>query len=272
MPHRPNGRPKWVEMIGRILLAIPMLFGVSYAQADWDIGGGLEHYQWVEYPVGVKGTPKEGGPRFALFLNWAQEAEHGLQFAWRAKLYGGTVNYDTFFINNGAPVSTKADYLGISNEAQLFYRDHLGGYQLDYLGGLGLDYWRRTIRNTGFNQIEDYSATFVRAGLRLSKSRREAGLHGEFGIKYPLGIRENAYLTSLGYTSNPQISPKGLVSGYAEIGYRINATFDVVGYYDSWRLGRSENVIAYDAAGTAWLIHQPKSNMDALGIKLLVSF
>jgi hypothetical protein len=258
-------------MIGRILLAISLLTAIS-AQAAWDVGVGLENYQWVEYPERINGTPKETGVRSALFVNWTQEGGQGALFAWRAKLYSGTVNYDTFLVSTGAPVSTQTDYSGVASEGQLFYRDDLGNYNLDYLGGLGLDYWRRSIRNTGFNQIEDYSILFMRAGVRLLKPGRGAGLHGECGIKYPVATREDAHLTSLGYTSNPTLSPKGEVSGYAELGYRINARFDVVGYYDSWRFGRSVNVMANDAAGATWLIHQPKSNMDAVGIKLLVSF
>jgi hypothetical protein len=259
-------------MIGRILLTISMLAVISAAQAAWDVGGGLEDYRWTEYPEGFNGTPKETGMRSALFVNWTQEGDQGALFAWRAKLYGGTVNYDTFLISNGTPVSTKTDYGGAASEGQMLYRANLGAYKLDYLGGLGLDFWRRSIRNTGFNQIEDYAILFMRAGLRLAKSKREAGFHGECGFKYPVSTWEDAHLESMGYTSNPSLSPKGEVSGYAELGYRINARFDVLGYYDSWRFGRSADVMATDTAGNAWLIHQPKSSMEALGIKLLVSF
>lgn len=248
---------------------------MSSAHAAWEVGGGLEHYQWIEYPEGFNGTPKEVGMRSALFVNWTQEGEQGPLFSWRAKLYGGTVNYDTFLISNGVPVTTKTDYIGVASEGQLFFRDDLGGYKLDYLGGLGLDFWRRSIRNSGANQIEDYSVWFLRAGLRLAKARRETGFHGECGFKYPISVQENAYLDSAGYTSNPILSPTGELSGYAELGYRINAELDLVGYYDSWRFGRSANVRANkptDPAGSYWLIHQPKSSMDALGLKLLVSF
>lgn len=258
-------------MIERILLMTFMIAVTSSVQAAWDVGAGLEDYQWKEYPDGNTGTPKEYGVRSALFVNWAQEKDQGLLLAWRAKLYVGTVNYDTFLISNNAPVSTKTDYSGASSEGQFFYRDNLGAFRLDYIGGLGLDTWRRRIRNSGGDQIEDYSILFMRAGLRLAKSRLEAGFHGELGIKYPVSTRENAHLDSAGYTSNPSLSPKGAVSGYAEFGYRINARFDVVGYYDSWRFRRSDNVTVTNSVGSYW-VWQPKSNMDALGAKLLVSF
>lgn len=259
-------------MIKRVLLLISILTVATYAQAAWDVGGGLEDYQWKEYPTDIPGTPKESGIRSALFVNWTQDNDQGLLLAWRAKLYGGTVNYDTFQISNNAPVSTKTDYSGAASEGQLIYRHNLGAYKLDYLGGLGSDAWRRRIRNGGGDQIEDYSILFLRAGIKLAKSRHEAGFHSELGIKYPVSTRENAHLDREGYTSNPSVSPKGALSGYAEIGYRINARFDVMGYYDSWRFGRSDNVTAINTTGTTYSIWQPKSNMDALGAKLLVSF
>ena len=90
-----------------------------------------------------------------------------------------------------------------------------------------------------------------------------------------MSTREDAHLYNSGYTTNPSLSPKSAVSGYAEFGYRINTRFDVVGYYDSWRFAQSANVTTNkpsDPPGTYWLIYQPKSNMDALGAKLLISF
>jgi hypothetical protein len=266
-------------MIKRALLLFSILAVATSAQAAWDIGGGLENYQWKEYPDPPSGNPKESGLRSALFVNWTQEKDQGLLLAWRAKLYVGTVNYDTFVMCNcasdGAPVSTKTDYSGAASEGQLVYRYNLGAFKLDQVGGLGLDTWRRRIRNGGGDQIEDYSILYLRAGLKLAKSRYEAGFHGELGIKYPVSTRENAHLDSEGYTSNPAISPKGAVSGYGELGYRINSRFDLVGYYDSWRFGRSADVRANkpaDPPGSYWVIYQPKSNMDTLGVKLLVSF
>jgi len=265
-------------MIKRILLLVLLIFATPVALAAWNLGGGLESYQWQEYPQGSTGTPKESGPRAAFFANWTQEGI-GPLFAWHAKVYGGTVNYDTFAMcncaSNGAPVSTQTEYRGVANEGQFFYRDDLGDYKLDYIGGLGLDTWRRRILNYGGDQIEDYSIFFARAGVRLGKARTEAGFHGEFGLKYPVSTNEDAHLYSAGYTTNPSLSPKGAISGYAEFGYRINTRFDVVGYYDSWRFAQSANVIANkptDPPGSYWLIYQPKSNMDALGAKLLISF
>lgn len=256
-------------MFGRFLLATTVLTATPSAQAAWDIGVGPEAYQWIEYPTDTSGNPKEFGMRLGLFVNWTQEGDQGLLAAWRAKVYAGTVNYDTFDIDTGKPTSTTTDYLGVASEPQLFYRYNLGAYKLDQLAGIGLDNWRRRI---GGNQIEDYSVLYLRAGLRLARSRREAGFHGELGLKYPVSIGEDAHFESLGYTSNPPLSPKPALSGYAEVGYRINSTYDLLGYYDSWRFNRSDDVAVTNTAGATKPFYQPKSNMDALGIKLLVSF
>lgn len=261
-------------MTARILLAVSLLAVTFSAYPAWEAGAGLEAFRWVEYPD-KWGNPRESGPRSALFLNWTEDGDGGGLFAWRAKLYGGTVSYDTFLNSNGTPVSTKTDYNGASSEAQMFYRDELAAYQVDYLGGLGLDFWRRSIRSGGSDQVEQYTILFARAGLRFARSLQQPGFHGEFGIKYPAWTRENAFLGSIGYTSNPYLSPKGLASGYAELGYRFDTRFDVVAYYDSWRFGRSADVRTNkpsDPPGVYWLIYQPKSSMDVLGMKLLVTF
>ncbi len=132
-------------MIKHTILLICALLATSSAQAEWNLGGGLEHFQWQEYPIGSSINPKESGPRAAFFANWTQEGI-GPLFAWHAKVYAGTVNYDTFLTSNGAPVSTQTEYRGVANEGQFFYRDDLDNYKLDYIGGLGLDTWRRRIR------------------------------------------------------------------------------------------------------------------------------
>ena len=86
-------------MINRVLLLVSILLITHSAQAEWAIGTALEEYRWVEYPAKFSGTPRECGPRSALLVNWTQESDRGLLLAWRAKIYGGTVNYDTFLID-----------------------------------------------------------------------------------------------------------------------------------------------------------------------------
>jgi hypothetical protein len=259
-------------MFSRILLAFAVLAIVPHANAEWDVGGGMESYQWMESPSGYSGSPRERGPRLAAFVSWTQDRDAGALFGWRAKIYGGTVDYDTFEISTGNPVSTQTEYGGSSSEGQMIFRNGMGGYRMDKVLGLGLDSWTRRIRNGGGYQVEDFSILFLRAGLRIHPGAGMAGFHGEMGIKYPAATREDAHLDELGYTSNPMLKPKGALSGYAEIGYRINARFDIAAYYDSWRFDASDAVIVRDGAGVPWYVLQPISRMDALGVKLLASF
>lgn len=256
-------------MTARIILAIGMSILTASAQAGFSLGLGQESYRWVEQISGNNGSPTESGARSALFLDWTPARDQGFMIGWRAKLYGGTVNYDTFTISTGAPVSTQTDYAGRAVDVYVFYRASHG---IDYLAGIGDDTWRRSIRNGGGSQIEDYSVAIGRAGLRFGVSKSKAGLHGELGVKYPFATKEDAHLTSMGYTSNPMLSPKGAASGYAELGYRIAERIDVVGYYDSWRFKQSDSVTVSDTAGKRWYVYQPTSSMDAVGIKLLYLF
>ncbi len=50
-------------MTGRILLATALLVSSATTWAAWDAGVGMEDYQWIEYPEGINGTPRETGLR-----------------------------------------------------------------------------------------------------------------------------------------------------------------------------------------------------------------
>lgn len=257
----------------RILFAslVAMLALPAVARAEWNAGIGPEYYNWTEYPSGSAINPKESGPRYSLFVNWTQDRARGVLAAWRAKIYYGRVSYDTTVIATGAPVSTHSQYSGAASELQLLYRTAAGTFNFDYLAGMGLDTWSRTIENVGFNQVEDYSILYMRAGINLGQPAQEPGFHGGLGLKYPLVTSEDAHLDQLGAYSNPSLSPGSEVSGYAEFGYRINRIFDVVGYYDSWRFSQSPYVYVGTPAGVA-AVWQPKSSMNTVGIKLLAFF
>ena len=241
------------------------------ACAELSMSAGLEGFNWKEEIPGEAIKPRESGMREAFFVDWVQEGDKGVLFAWHAKLYSGRVKYDTSTMNAGTPVSTHTNYSGAFSEVQAFYRAEAGANRLDLLAGAGLDSWERAIENSGFNQIEDYAILYLRLGVGLNAPEHMRGFHGGVGLKYPLSTLENAHLDKLGYYSNPMLHPGRAISGYAEIGYRINRMFDVVGYYDSWRFKQSDAVTVSDAAGL-WSVIQPKSSMNVLGVKLNVSF
>ena len=260
-------------MLNKIISAafVALITCSTESIAGMSFGTSLERYHWQEYTNNGPFFPTEAGNRYAINLNWVQDAEKGLLYGYRGRFYTGRVHYDTYYQMSHMPVSTNTSYSGGSHEGQLYYRTNMMGLKLDFVGGLGLDAWQRSIANGDMQQIEDYMILFVRGGINLDHPFNGAGFHGGGGLKYPVWAAENAHLQKRGYYSNPTIHPGKATSPYAEIGYRINQDWDIVGYYDSWRFKQSDAVITANSSGT-WLIWQPKSNMDAYGIRAMFSF
>lgn len=249
-------------------LALIVLFTAPVARAEWDGGVGIEHYTWEEALQSPPLTTRENGSRYALHLQWQENGDSGLLYGYRGKLYNGRVDYDTYTQIGYTPVSTYTDYSGMTHEGQLISRNYLGSYRLDYVGGLGWDSWRRAVSG---NQIEDYSVWFVRTGINVDQPAQGAGFHGGGGLKLPLRTSEDAHLDSAGFSANPELSPGRSVSLYAELAYRTNSYWDIVGYYDSWRFKQSDPVYATQGS-TLYSIVQPQSSMNAFGLKAMHSF
>lgn len=268
-----NAYYRKIKMFPKIIPAILIAMTVFShgAHAALSVGAGLEDYHWQETIDGAPLSPTETGLRYAINLNWMQDGSHGLLFGYRGKLYAGRVHYDTYYQGTSTPVATTTRYSGVRHEGQLAYRTDAADYKLDYIGGLGLDTWQRSINNNGFNQIEDFLVIYLRGGINLGRPSHEAGFHGGGGLKYPVAIWEDAHLDSMGYDSNPILLPKPDISLYAELGYRINNRWDVIGYYDSWRFKQSDIVIT-SSGGTLYGIYQPESSMDAYGLRVMYSF
>lgn len=263
-------------MSTRILAATVLAAALSStpAHAELDVGAGIEHYTWEETLQDSSLRPKEDGFRYALHLKWTESGNSGLLYAYNAKVYSGRVAYDTYTLVGNTPVSVNTDYIGMTHEGQLIFRDRLDNYRLDYVGGLGWDSWRRNINRS---QIEDYSVWFLRAGFTLDLPRQAAGFHGGGGLKVPIYTIEDAHLDSLGFSSNPQLSPGKGVSLYAELAYRASKYWDIVGYYDSWRFSQSDPVYVTTrdttlCGSTQCSIVQPQSGMNAFGLKAMLSF
>lgn len=252
------------------------------AHAAWEAGAGVETYLWQEYTTGTNGIaekPTERGPRLALHLNWTQDGEQGLLFAYYGKLYAGQVNYDTYNLHPDTPnipdtpLSTTTLYLGAAHEARILYRNNLASHYLDFVGGIGWDNWRRVIDS----QIEDYFILYLRGGINFDQHAHGTGWHGGGGLKLPIWTRENAHLTDQGFTSNPLLEPGKDISLYAELGYRIDSHLNVVAYYDSWRFKQSDLRTSNQFSTTyqswkTYQIWQPKSSMDLLGVRAMYAF
>ncbi len=262
-------------MLNRILAATLIVWSAfpTAANAEWSIGAGLEGYRWQEFIAGRSETPLETGVRSTVNAEWTQDGDYGWLYAYRGKLYFGQVHYDTFYQQTYTPVSTTTQYGGVAHEVQIFHRTDAGQYKLDYVSGLGLDTWRRAIENNDYFQIEDFLIMYLRGGFNIGQPGHGAGLHGGGGLKYPVTTWEDAHLDSIGYSSNPILQPGKDISFYAQLGYRINARWDMVAYYDSWRFKQSPTVTATKISdGKLYNIYQPKSSMDAFGLRVMYLF
>ena len=64
-------------------------------------------------------------------------------------------------------------------------------------------------------------------------------------------------------------------SGFFQLGYRLNNRWDLIGYYDSYRFSQSDSVRVTAIRffpGTNFSLIQPRSSMDAFGVKLQYTF
>lgn len=248
--------------VRRVFLGVAFCLLSGGAHAGWSLSADLESFKW-----GEAGTPSvtEKGARYGLSWGFIQARPAGWQFAYRGQFRRGTVDYTGAFLFTGQPATARTRYTGLVNEAQGIYRfPQSPGVEL--VGGLGYDYWERSISD----QREDYSVVFARLGLNVDP-RASGGWFGGGGLKLPVRVSEDAHLDELGFDHNERLRPKGRVSLYAQAGYRFTPRWSLIGYYDGYRFGESNQVRA-TSAGTQFLVFQPASNADSYGLRLEYSF
>src|SRR5262245_11546405 len=151
----PKARPPSARMLRR-LLALAAL-APACAQAEFLVGAGAEYFRWHE-----SGTPAvtEEGYMGALAVTYLQDKDAGTLFAYRGRLWGGSVDYQGATLFGGTPVESTSRYTGIGNELQARYRKaSKNGSSLDGVFGAGLELWRRELSS---EQKEDYSVAYLR--------------------------------------------------------------------------------------------------------------
>jgi hypothetical protein len=245
---------------------LSLLFAAT-AHAELTVFAGIEYFNWRE---DTSPSVKETGPLLAGGLSWIQDKDKGILFGYRGQVYFGQVNYDGADLFTGQPVSTNVNYFGLLNEGQLRYRFGAGADRhVDAVLAAGADFWRRQFSDS--DQAEDWAVIYARLGAELGPSAGKPGFMAALGLKYPVYTHENANLTDIGFDQNPTLTPGKDWSAYANIGYRFNRHWGVMGYYDSYRFQQSSNVQA-TRNGTQYFVFQPKSSMDVAGVQVLYSF
>ena len=75
----------------------------------------------------------------------------------------------------------------------------------------------------------------------------------------------------MGFTTHRRLPPGKDFSFYSTLGYRVENSWDIVLYYDSYRFEESNNVAVTDGVTTV-LVSRPKSPQDQIGLKVQHTF
>lgn len=232
---------------------------LSVARAQWSVDAAVERFDWREHtsPIQVRET----GPRFAGGVGFSQPRESGPLLAYRGRVYFGNVDYDgSFLLDAAQPAQGVSTYLGTAQAAELRYR---WPATLDAVAGLEYETWRRRL---SASQREEYRIL----SLRLGAERLPADAspwYASGGIRFLLGTGEIATTPIGNAVYRLSFSPGRGTSPFVSLGRRVASRVMLVGYWDSIRLGRS-NQIAIGGSGNL-VAYQPKSDMNLVGLRVV---
>ena len=241
------------------------------AHAELSVGLSVEQFTWAEKSDSGVQLLRERGPRHVANLEWTNTNNPDFSCGYIGKWYLGKVDY-VGRMQTGTPFTTTTAYDGSSHEFRLNFHSHIKQHSLDYVAGIGLDTWKRAINNRPrMNPVERFELFYLRAGVSIP-SGIEPGLYFSGGLKYPIQITEKVDGPSNGLDSGVTLHPGKEVSYYGEAGYRFyDSSWRVSLYYEGCRLVRSGNVAAR-VGGRPVLVHQPKSDMDMVGIRAVLFY
>lgn len=220
-----------------------------------------EYFYWQEDLHGAK-VLDEKGFRIGLEFSYKEPVKKGWLGAFRAKIYGGEVDYNGFEQNlqTGAlqPLKSTTTYVGGLIDGRFGYRWNLGEAQnLDFLAGPGVEFWWRGLQAaSGYDEY--WIPLYVRAGFDLSPSQ-DAGWLAALGAKVPVYTTQFADLDKfgLGWIT---LHPKPMVSGYAELGYQFTRGLTLAAFFDSYWFKQS--------APGDFGVFQPESKTYQVGLKV----
>lgn len=248
-----------------VVLTATIIAATGTASADWSASAGFENAKWKESATPISPVVSESGLRWALDLTWAQSREPGLSAGYNLKFYVGNLDR-TGNPFGAAGVSGESHYRGYTHEVQAIYRSRSG--IINTVLSAGWDHWNRKLSGT---HKQTWDVLYARAGISLNTAVRQ-GMIGSAGVKFPVYLRENADFTGVGATTNPRVQPGRDYSFYGSLGYRVSPTWDVIGYYDSYRFKQSNTVTVGVLGGGTALVAQPEAKQDVFGLKIQHNF
>lgn len=241
------------------------LIAIAPVQAQWRVGAGVEYFTWVE---DTAPEVREAGPRLTLQVGYLQDRDHGLLLGYAGKLYEGDVDYSgATLAPPHTPLSGTTHYTGMMNEAQVRYRlPPKRGYWLDLTAAMGIDSWRRELTSV---QREDWRIGFLRLGFETD-TPNDRGYIGGLGAKYPFYTWEDPHNSAIGLHPDTTLKPGKDWSLYAQVGYRFQRHWQLIGYVDSFRFHESSFVplTSTNPALPSGNYGQPQSTMYTWGLKL----
>lgn len=253
--------------------------------AEMNINTGIEQFNWKEYERSGQKLLEESGLRTFIGFEMMKDVDAGFLLGFAGKIYTGRVDYDgasqDSLTGETTPFKTDTNYFGAETELRPRYRTQpafLSRHYIDLAGTVGLDVWfRQLVDGTNLKgervlgYIENYFIFYARAGFEITPKNRSKGLYAGVGVKYPFLAFEKAYLTRIGYDSDPVLRPQPGISYYGHVGIRLNRKWRITAYYDSYNFGKSPEVLAQQN-GVQYLVHQPESLQYTLGLMLNYHF
>lgn len=233
------------------------------AENEYDVYLKGESFVWKEFDNSGTQLLKESGPVFGVG-GLAKLDINSLTLKMKGELFGGRIDYDGQ-TQDGTPVQTDVDYLGVKIEGNIGYKFNLSErFSIEPFAGPGYRYWERDIKSTSMatGYLEKWSTVYVQAGIHSDIAFYGLGkVFVEGGIKFPVHNENEADLNVLG-SGTVKLEPGKKESYFAEAGVKWKMLRTAV-FYEGLRFSKSEIV-------DGW--YQPESKGDIYGVNLGLTF
>lgn len=247
--------------LAALCAAVAMTGSLAAVGADAQIvtSAGIGYVDWRESTSPL--TVREQGALLDLRIRYDPPKERGVRGVYGGSFYWGQANYQgSYLYDRTVPALAVSQYIGTMQEGQVRYR---ATPVIEGVVGVVADLWRRRL---GSRQKEDFRVLWIRLGADHG-TPGVGGWRVGGGLKAPVWVEENAHFNDIGFDQNPRMAPGRRLSGYAEVDYRLNLNWTLVGQWDSYRFGRSpERTVTVD--GNAARVSQPATRMHTFGLRL----
>jgi hypothetical protein len=262
-----------------------LFFSLSEVHAvaiQWGIYGDAQDFQYKEFLDGEV-IDREDGWLYGVGGNVRFDFPGNFVLRANPEFDVGQVEYNgrTQRIDPDGQVRTGGSLSTDTNE-YIFRTDVQGHYkfspadtvQILPFGGVGGRIWYRSIQSTGnvSGINERYSIYYYSAGLMTDLILKQGyTVELEGGIRYP--FYSVIWIDDFGERT---LDLGKRMSNYAEIkfSFPIDSTVDfmVAGFYENWKIGRSESEVILRTSTTVFSIFEPRSDTKQWGIRAGVQF